>query len=212
MLFWEALQTLLAGSRDVAVRGGCNGNGIPRRLPYDTRCAAITKSGKRCKGKIREAKEYCCFHDPVLTDHRKRRIAAIGGHRHNRMARLPDGYLRKLTSVRAVGQAMDRLYREVRLGAVTPEMGAVLFGILTRMLDSGLCAGPAATSRTKASRIRPRLNDLLTRSEKAAWRKAIADAPAVYLHTDAGKQAVTVGSDRRVVAESHSARTLTVAS
>ena len=95
---------------------------------------------------------------------------------------LPDGYLRKLTSRRAVGEAMDRLYREVRLGVLTPEMGAVLFGILTRILDSDLLAsGPPkrpSSRRSKAEKIRPKLRQLLTRADRAAWQAAVANAPA----------------------------------
>ena len=76
---------------------------------------------------------------------------------------------------------MDRLYREVRLGIITPEMGAVLFNIVTRLLDAGLCdAGPgqnASSGRSRADRIRPKLSELLTRTERAAWRRAIANAP-----------------------------------
>jgi hypothetical protein len=94
---------------------------------------------------------------------------------------LPDGYLRKIKNRADVGHCMDRLYREVRLGAVTPEMGAVLFGILCRLLDSGLAGGPKAPAstarRSKAARIRPKLKDLLTSQERADWNRAIAHAP-----------------------------------
>jgi hypothetical protein len=76
---------------------------------------------------------------------------------------------------------MDRLYREIRLGVVTPDMGKIMFGILTRLMDDGLLdAGkPAlrAPHRTKAARTRPKLRDLLTRGEKMAWTKAVAAAP-----------------------------------
>ena len=76
---------------------------------------------------------------------------------------------------------MDRLYREIRLGIITPEMGTVLFGVLTRVLDSGLCDAansPAGSpGRAKADKLRPKVADLLTRAEHAAWRKAVANAP-----------------------------------
>jgi hypothetical protein len=78
---------------------------------------------------------------------------------------------------------MDRLYREVRLGIITPEMGAVLFGILTRILDSGLCDSDAAkqtaSRRAKVHKIRPKLSELLTRTERAAWKRAVANAPGL---------------------------------
>lgn len=72
---------------------------------------------------------------------------------------------------------MDRLYREVRLGVVTPEMGRVLFGILTRILDSELLRPTASkpNGRARADRVRPKLRIVLTRAERTAWNKAIAD-------------------------------------
>jgi hypothetical protein len=85
---------------------------------------------------------------------------------------------------------MDRLYRELRLGIVTNEMGLVLFNILTRLLDSGLVDSGKLTAtagnRSKATRLRPKLNEWLTRSERAAWRRAVANAPASVLQ--AGSQ------------------------
>ncbi len=155
-----------------------------RRLPYDTRCSGITKSGRRCRGKIRKGTDYCPFHDPALTAERRRRIAAKGGRSRNRLAHLPDGYLRKIKNRTDVGHCMDRLYREVRLDIVTPEMGAVMFDILCRLLDSGLAEGPQprskAAGRSKVDRFRPKLNELLSRQERAAWNQAIANAPAYF--------------------------------
>jgi hypothetical protein len=113
------------------------------------------------------------------------RPASKGIRVHRRLSHLPDGYLRKLTNRAAVGNAMDRLYRELRLGIVTNEMGSVLFGILTRLLDSGLVDSgkltAAAGNRSKANRLRPKLNEWLTRPERAAWQRAVANAPASVL-------------------------------
>ena len=124
-----------------------------------------------------------------MTSERRKSNAAKGGRSHHRLSNLPDGYLRKLTSRRAVGDAMDRLYREVRLGVITPEMGSVLFGILTRIMDSGLCDGGVPrtkpSTRSKADRIRPQLADLLTRAERRAWRKAVASAPEDFIRNRA---------------------------
>ncbi len=151
-----------------------------RRLPYDTRCAARTKRGRRCRAKIRPGTDYCSFHDPAVTDERRRRNAAKGGRSRNRLAHLPDGYLRKLKTRADVGHCMDRLYREVRLGIISKEMGTVLFNILCRLLDSGLAKQPSpkprSAGRTKVDRIRPKLNDLLTSQERTAWNQAVASA------------------------------------
>jgi hypothetical protein len=74
---------------------------------------------------------------------------------------------------------MDRLYREVRLGVITPEMGKVLFGVLTRLLDSGLVATGPCPQRSKAARVRPKLRELLTRAERVEWTQAVANASTV---------------------------------
>ncbi|MBI4719548.1 MAG: hypothetical protein HY763_17260 [Planctomycetes bacterium] len=215
MLLWEALQSLGRGRKvhhaTAEPLAGCP------RLPFDKRCAAITRNGKRCKGRIREGSEFCCFHDPVLLTQRKQQPTTRVHRRRNRLSHLPDGYLRRLTSLRAVGQAMDRLYREIRLGTVTPEMGSVLFGILVRLMDSGLAVpgsgGLKNITRTKAYRVRPRLQELLTRSELAAWRRAVANAPSVFLLTDSGKQPLTAASETLPnAAASTAARALTAAS
>lgn len=201
MLLWEAVLTTFGVGKNGAKNE--DPSGVPRpRLPFDCRCSAFTKDGKRCKGKMRQGTEYCLFHDPVMIERRKARMTGAAPRRRNRLMYLPDGYLRKLTNVRAIGGAMDRLYRELRLGIVTPEMGTVLFGILTRLLDSGFDAQgnrlPAATLRTKAGRMRPKLSDLLTRSEKIAWRRAVAGAPKVILHTDKGAQPVVPAAEKMV--------------
>ncbi len=178
MLFWEAL----SASTERPNINSTNGNTPTvrtRRLPYDKRCTALTKSGTRCRGRIRPGSEFCLFHDPEMTAERRRRMAAKAAQTRRRFSRLPDGYLRKLTSVAAVGQAMDRLYREVRLGIITPEMGNVLFGILTRLLDSGLVMTGPCPERSKSARLRPKLRDLLTRAERVAWKKAASNAPLV---------------------------------
>jgi len=153
-----------------------------RRLPFDLFCCAVTKSGRRCRGKVRKGGEYCVFHDPELADKRKKTMASTPAKRRRKLSYLPDGYLRKLSDHRSIGQAMDRLYREIRLGIITPQMGHVLFSILTRLLDSGLAdlnGAPKAPSRTKAARLRPKLSELLTQTEKAAWQKAVAGAPGM---------------------------------
>lgn len=199
MLLWEAVLSTFGVSKtgekieDV--------NGVPRpRLPYDCRCSALKKDGKRCKGKKRPGLEFCLFHDPAVIERRRVSLANGGPRRRNRLMYLPDGYLRKLTNIRAIGQAMDRLYRELRLGIITPEMGSVLFGILTRLLDSGFDAQgnrlAPASLRTRAGKMRPKLSDLLTRSEKIAWKRAVGGAPKVILHTHNGTQPLIPAAER----------------
>lgn len=182
-LLWE---TLAAGSAsEKRQREVSYGQTAKRpRLPFDKRCAGITRAGKRCKGRIKTGSEYCSFHDPAMTSEDRRRNAAMGGRSRTNLAHVPGGYLRKLNSLRAVGDAMDRLYREVRLGIVTAEMGTVLFQILTRILDAGLYeqnTKGAPSRRAKAIKIRPKLAELLTLEERRAWRQAVVSAPSDFL-------------------------------
>jgi len=178
MLFWEALDA----SRLPRMQRKESDDHIGQitvetmRLPYDSRCCAKAKSGGRCRGRILPGSEFCLFHDPRMTAERRRGMAAKAASSRKRFSHLPDGYLRKLTSLSAVGEAMDRLYREVRLGVITPEMGDVLFRVLTRMMDSGLVKSGPKPERTKAAHVRPKLRELLTRSERMAWNRAVAHA------------------------------------
>ncbi len=182
MLFWEALTLPRETSSEFEIQQPivlC-----AQRLPYDKRCAVVTKSGKRCRGRIRAGTDHCPLHDPAVVSRRRPPSASKRLRAHRRLSHLPDGYLRKLTNRASIGNAMDRLYRELRLGIVTDEMGSVLFGILTRLLDSGLADSGKLIktgSRTKASRLRPKLSDILTRSERAAWRRAVDNAPPSIL-------------------------------
>lgn len=179
MLLWEALTRLRSAGSDVAPKPEellC-----PRRLPYDKRCARITKSGKRCRGRIRGGSEYCALHDPAVVEARSLRRVSTQSIARRRLSHLPDGYLRKLSNRPAIGEAMDRLYRELRLGIVSPEMGTILFSILTRLMDSGLVDSGAVASasrrRSRADRLRPKLTEILTRGERMAWKRAVASAP-----------------------------------
>ena len=166
-----------------------------KRLPFDLRCAALTRTGKRCRGRVLRGKDWCVFHDPETAVKRQvsaRRSQARG---RSRLARLPDGYLRKITNRRSVGQAMDRLYREIRLGIITPEMGRVLFDVLTRILDSGLADGsamPRSPERSKAARVRPRISELLTRAERLSWKQALDNAPDSVFGEEAPRIAPSV--------------------
>lgn len=202
MLLWEALTTSgkAAGTTpDLVSKTPI----VAARLPFDTRCAKVTKSGRRCRGKIRNKGEFCPLHDPANAV-RRRDAAAEPRKRKNPLSRLPDGYLRKLSNYAAAGNAMDRLYREVRHGLITPEMGRILFGILTRLMDTGLLENtknvPRRIDRTKAARLRPRMEDLLTRAEQLAWRNAVAAAPAKILKTKADLQREVETTDASRVA------------
>ena len=184
MLFWEALQTHMENVQD-HTSTGVEVARTAKRLPFDNRCAAKTKSGHRCRGRVRKGSEFCPFHDPSVSPAERRANAAKGARSRRRLSRLPDGYLRKLKSGAAVSEAMDRLYREVRSGVITPEMGKVLLSILTRIaqthFNDGGQNGKCTPSQKKMADIEPKLTQLLTYQERAAWRKAVANAPQEVL-------------------------------
>ena len=90
-------------------------------------------------------------------------------------------------NLQGVSSASTMLF-SADLGIVTPEMGAVLFRILTRVLDDGLYAKKttsAPSRRAKAVKLRPKLAELLTLEERRAWRKAVASAPSDFLRRTA---------------------------
>ena len=176
------------------------------RLPYDKRCIAMTRTGRRCRGRIREGSEFCSFHDPEVSQLQRQRNAASGGRGRAFLSHIPDGYLRKLSNRESVGHAMDRLYREVRLGSVTPEMGRVLLSILDRLLHSNLhesLNGGRPDNRCKVDRVRPKLKEVLMSSERAAWRQAAANAPVAFLQLTPRERAEAAQHEEqaRVVAE-----------
>ena len=197
MLFWEALHTSLKGLESKSGNHNSLAHRTPR-LPFDKRCGALTKTGTRCRGRIRKGSEFCPFHDPAVIAER-RQPAAKHRPSHRRLTRLPNGYLRKLTDLTSIGQAMDRLYREVRLGIVTVEMGRVLFNILTRLMEADWIKTGSHPHRSKAVRMKPKLADLLTRQERAAWRKAVEQAPQSLIRPDEPSRAV-VPFDRQASA------------
>ena len=188
MLFWEILSRPNTRPIHESVAHPV-ARPLSQRLPYDTRCSTLTRSGKRCRGRVRKGSDFCTLHDPEIMERRRRAGTPDRKSARYRLSHLPDGYLRKLSNRSAVGNAMDRLYREVRLGIISPDMGAVLFEILVRLMDSGLLDHSRVldVTRCKADRLRPKVKELLTRSERAAWKKAIAGAPANVIAHHSGR-------------------------
>jgi hypothetical protein len=197
MLLWEALRfdtpkTIKHEQSNASVKTAA-------RLPYETQCAALTKSGRRCRGKILRHSEFCLFHDPKVAAKRRQSLTNGGASGRRRLSQLPGGYLRKLSTRTSVGTAMDRLYREIRLGMITPEMGKVLFGILTRIADTELTLTSSVkpNGRARADVLRPRISEALTRAERAAWRRAVANVPDGLLESNSNQARTDDLSDRR---------------
>ena len=144
MLLWETiLSTRYAGR--------------PVRLPGDNRCAALTKTGRRCKGRTRNGSQYCIFHDPSLDLGARRRAARTRPRARKRTQYHMNGVASRLTTRRGINAALDRLYNDTRAGLIPPEAGQVLFNMLERLWDAyskNRAAGTASgEDRSRAARL-----------------------------------------------------------
>ena len=144
------------------------------RLPADTRCAAVTKKGTRCKGRIHTGGEYCYFHDPDVE-----RPARRGGSR--RRAYHVDGVSSRLTTRRGITQALERLYHDTQMGIVPPDVGRALFEMLERMLhlyhETRPRRNPQRTDRSQAARLLRRLARTYVQAERGK-RQVVPRVPA----------------------------------
>lgn len=133
-LLWEMLRRP-ARQADEAKVGLTSLAEVPKRLPGDRRCVAWTRSGRRCRGRIRPGSEFCAFHDPSITAEKRRANAIKAAQTRRTRASLPKGYPRRLTTPEAARAALERLYAEIRAGVVTPEQARLLLEVLQRLLD-----------------------------------------------------------------------------
>jgi hypothetical protein len=144
------------------------------RLPGDTRCAAVTKKGTRCKGRIHTGSEYCYFHDPDV-ERPARRAAS------KRRAYHVDGVSSRLTTRRGITQALERLVHDTQMGIVPPDVGRALFEMLERMLhlyyETRPRRNPRQTDRSRAARLLRRLAKTYVKAERGK-RQVIPRAPA----------------------------------
>jgi hypothetical protein len=102
------------------------------RLPYDKKCTAITRTGRRCRARARSGSEFCAFHAPEMTTEQRQANAAKGGKSRRRQLSLMSRQLRSLSTPASVNRAMEKLYKEVRAGVISPEMGRTLLDIVMR--------------------------------------------------------------------------------
>jgi hypothetical protein len=80
-------------------------------------CSAIKANGERCRGIAATGSEWCPAHDPSRKEARKRAASKAARSRHG-------GQIGELKDTLAM------LYQEVRGGAISPKVGAVLNQIL----------------------------------------------------------------------------------
>jgi hypothetical protein len=188
MLFWEKILST-------------RNNGKPVRLPGVTRCAAVTKAGRRCRGKVRPDSPYCVFHDPQIDLSSRRRANS----RKPRLVRptryhLP-GVASRLTTRKGITAALDRLYNDTREGQISPQTGLVLFGMLEHLLAAYNKSRPKRTphqrDRSRAAALCRRLARQyisVAEKERAARRDGAQAAPA---DPGSSRQPHRAGQDRQ---------------
>ena len=105
-----------------------------RSVQPDDRCSATTRIGRRCRCRRAQDSVYCNFHDPEISARIREKARQKREERKAQLANLPDGYMKSLNSADGVASALDNLYREVRLGVVSPRTAQVMLAIIDRLL------------------------------------------------------------------------------
>jgi hypothetical protein len=105
-----------------------------RSVQPDDRCTATTRIGRRCRCRRARDSQFCNFHDPEISARIRAKARATREERKQQLANLPEGYLKSLNSSDGIASALDNLYREVRLGVISPRTATVMLAIIDRLL------------------------------------------------------------------------------
>ena len=105
-----------------------------RSMQAGDRCTAHTRVGRQCRCRRARGSEFCAFHDPEISARIRAKAKAKREARKRQLASLPDAYLKTLTSPDGVGTALEHLFREVRLGVISPRTAQVMLAIVDRLL------------------------------------------------------------------------------
>ncbi len=133
MLLWEAV-----GGKKVPKKG-VNAVAQPistrlRSMQSSDRCEAMTRSGRRCRCRKAAESQFCNFHDPEISARIREKARQKREERKAQMAAVPTEYMKSLSSVDGITQALDCLFREVRLGVVSPRTAGMMLSIIDRVL------------------------------------------------------------------------------
>jgi len=133
MLLWEAV-----GGKKVPKQG------VPTKVqPISTRlrgiqasdrCEAITRSGRRCRCRRAAESQFCNFHDPEIAARIRECARQKRAERQAALAGLPSEYMKSLSTVDGIVGALDGLFREVRLGVVSPRTAGIMLSIIDRLM------------------------------------------------------------------------------
>ena len=119
-----------------------------RSIQQPDRCTAITRVGRRCRCKKAEGSDFCSFHDPVISAQIREKAQAKREAKKRELSSLPEGYLKTLSTIDGIADALDRLYREVRLGIVSPRTASVMLAIIDRLLEYDKLVSTVGRRRT----------------------------------------------------------------
>lgn len=132
MLLWEAV-----GGKKVPKRVSTVAQPISTRvrgMQANDRCEAMTRGGRRCRCRKARESHFCNFHDPVISARIRERAAQKRAERKAAMAGLPQEYMKSLSSFDGIVGALDGLFREVRLGVVSPRTASMMLSIIDRLM------------------------------------------------------------------------------
>lgn len=133
MLLWEAV-----GKKKVPkAAGGTVVQPISTRLrgmQASDRCEAMTRAGRRCRCRKAAESQFCNFHDPEISARIRERARIKRAERQAALAGLPTEYMKSLSTVDGITSALDGLFREVRLGVVSPRTAGIMLSIIDRLM------------------------------------------------------------------------------
>ncbi len=152
----------------------------PRSLRVNDRCAAQTRVGRRCRCRKAHGSDFCNFHDPEISARIRAASAAKREAKKQQLAALPEGYLKTLANTDGIVNALENVYREVRLGVISTRTASVLLAIVDRMIAYDKLISTVGRRRTtklqRAKELRMLVSDLMEDMETRGPAKQVASS------------------------------------
>ncbi|HRX86142.1 MAG TPA: hypothetical protein P5572_14065 [Phycisphaerae bacterium] len=181
MLLWEAV-----GGKKVPKQG------VPTKVqPISTRlrgmqandrCEAMTRSGRRCRCRKATESKFCNFHDPEISARIRERARQKRAERQAALAGLPTEYMKSLGSVDGIIGALDGLFREVRLGVVSPRTAGIMLSIIDRLMIYDKLVSEGAkrrvSKRLRAHEVRSQLAAVIEEMKLPAPQRQVKQVAA----------------------------------
>jgi hypothetical protein len=133
MLLWEAVGGKKVPKAGVPTKVQAISTRL-RSVQASDRCESITRSGRRCRCRKAKESQFCNFHDPQISALIRERARQKRAERQAALAGLPAEYMKSLSTVDGIVGALDGLFREVRLGVVSPRTAGIMLSIIDRLM------------------------------------------------------------------------------